>query len=612
MCGIGGIAGPAPADPGLLDAMAEAMVKRGPDGQGVWTSEGIGLVSRRLAIIDLHVRSNQPLHFERWHLVFNGEIYNYRELRDELIAAGHMFKTEGDAEVLLHAWAEWGEAALDRLNGMFAFAVWDGVERRLTLARDPFGEKPLYYHDDGSRLVFASDITALLAAPWPPADPDHAALGPYLALATLPDPDRSFFAGIRRLPAAHLLRWQDGDSETRQYWIPARVATPARYEDAVEAFRALLLDSIRLRLRSDVPVGTSLSGGVDSSSIVALSAGLAGDHQRHAFTARFPGFERDEWSYADEVARATGIVHHHAVEPDAAELLADLDLLLTDHQEPVQSSSMYAQWRVMKSAHRAGVTVLLDGQGGDEILGGYEGMSGYALRSAGLSAAARAAVGDRAQVTASLRTLGIDHLPRWVARRDRRARCTPYAARELVEEAARIEPPYEPWFRDEAPLRRQLLLQAFRTTLPGLLRYADRNSMAHSREVRLPFLDRRVVEFALSLPPGFVYAGGYTKRILRDVVRGVVPPRVLGRRDKLGYVTPQREWMNEPRLRSLIIEVLLDPQARARGLYDVTALEADQRNGTWRDTDGIWRALNAELWLRTMATSSHPRVGAAA
>src|SRR5438874_3140756 len=275
MCGIAGSVGAAP-DSRLLELMAEEMVKRGPDGHGIWTSTEAGLAATRLAIIDLHKRSNQPLHLGPLHLVFNGEIYNYRELREELIGRGHAFETEGDAEVLLHAWAEWGERALDRFNGMFAFAIWDEQERALTLSSDPFGEKPLYFAHVGDRLVFASEVKALLLDPNLHPQANEQALAAFVARGLMPTPPETFFKGIDRLPPAHVLRWQAGRTIARQYWRPRLVDVSNEYGEAVSELRNLLRDSIRLRLRSDVPVGTSLSGGVDSSCVVMLSAELAG------------------------------------------------------------------------------------------------------------------------------------------------------------------------------------------------------------------------------------------------------------------------------------------------------------------------------------------------
>ena len=334
MCGIAGIVGSPGPDELTLTRMAGVMKHRGPDDQGIWLDGAAGLAFRRLAVIDLDPRSNQPLHLRGLHLGFNGEIYNYRELRDELRGLGHGFVTDGDGEVLLHAWRQWGAGALERLNGMFALAVWDEHEQSLTLACDRFGEKPLYYCPAPERLAFASDIRALAQAIEEVGTADDRAAEVFAAHNLMPPPDGSFFVGVKRLPAAHLLRWQARRIAVTRYWTPERVVVPERYEDAAAELRELLVDSIRLRLRSDVAVGTSLSGGIDSSAIVALSAQLGRDHRRHAFTARFPGYARDEWGYAQQVAQVAEVVEHHAAEPGAEQLANDLDQLICDQEEP--------------------------------------------------------------------------------------------------------------------------------------------------------------------------------------------------------------------------------------------------------------------------------------
>jgi asparagine synthase (glutamine-hydrolysing) len=599
VCGIAGIVGASFPDPVVLERMANAMAHRGPDGQGVWHDQEVGFGFRRLAIIDLHERSNQPLHLGCLHLVFNGEIYNYVELRDELSSLGHRFDTQGDAEVLLHAWAEWGEGALDRLNGMFAFGVWDDERRRLTMAVDPFAEKPLFYRPDGERLLFASDVRALKAADSSIGIADERAIDNFLALETMPVLPGTFFSDVYRLPPAHLARWERGGISLHCYWTPQRVLVPTDPVAVGERLRELMFDSVRLRLRSDVPVGTSLSGGVDSSAIVSISSHLAGDHARHAFTATFPGFARDEWSYAEEVARAAGVTEHHAVLPRMEELLDDLQALVRAQEEPFASTSIYAQWRVMRAAREAGVIVLLDGQGADELFGGYPGIGGWALRSAGPRAALTALAGNPtlAEDLAIAYTAG--RVPRTLTRRHRLRRVSPYVTRELAQDASDLNP--SGWGDDGSPLYRELLRQAFCTSLPNLCRYADRDSMAHSVEVRLPFLDRRIAEFAFSLPPSMVFHDGLTKRALRDALRGLVPDRVLDRRDKVGYETPEQMWFNTPVARARLAQVVLDPSIRASGRYNVAEFERDVVAGAWRDVRALWRAVNIELWLRSSA-----------
>jgi len=584
-------------DPAALERMAEAMAHRGPDGQGIFAEDEAGLAFRRLAIIDLDPRSDQPLHHAHLHLVFNGEIYNYLELREQLRGLGHNFRTEGDGEVLLHAWAQWGEEALERVNGMFALAIWDSRDRALTLATDPFGEKPVYWTSADGQLAFASDIRAILQVKPSLGSPNEAALGPFIALGLLPPIEHSFFAGISRLPGAHLLRWRAGQAQTRRYWWPRAIDPPTSYTEAVDTLRTLLADSIRLRLRADVPVGTSLSGGIDSSAIVALSAELAGDHTRHAFTASFPGFARDEWDRAHEVARAAGVVEHHRVSPRAADLLEDLERLVRDQEEPFMTTSIYAQWRVMAAAREAGVTVLLDGQGADELLGGYDVSGGWALRSMGNGALLRGLIAGPARVERA-KALGFDTLPRALARGYRSSRASPYASRDAIAQAVAVEAPQ---IQERSPLRRELLREAFHTSLPGLLRFADRDSMAHSREVRLPFLDRRVAEFALSLPPSYLFRDGVTKRVLRDAMQGLVPSSVLSQREKVRFETPEQQWFREPAFIERACEVLLDGSIDD-GLYDTGAIRADARAGRWRDASALWRAMSVELWRSALAT----------
>ncbi len=574
------------------------MIHRGPDDEGIWTDGIVGFAFRRLAVIDLDPRSNQPLHFAGLHLTFNGEIYNYRELRRELEGLGHNFVTEGDGEVLLHAWRQWGAGALDRLNGMFALAVWDERDQSLTLASDPFGEKPLYYCGDSGRLVFASDIRALIEAVQGVGTPDEPALEVFVARNLMPAPDGSFFAGVRRLPAAHVLHWREGRIGVSRYWTPQRVDVPGRYQDAVMELRTLLVDSIRLRLRSDVPVGTSLSGGVDSSAVVALSAELGRDHRRHAFTARFPGYERDEWMYADQVAAAVEVVEHHAAEPNADQLADDLEALVRDQEEPFGSTSIYAQWRVMRAAREAGVVVLLDGQGADELFGGYPWIVGTAAVARGPRAAIRALHAGGWQREATIRALAGAALPDRIASSYRRRRASPYVTRDTIDRTLDFTPPV-PGFSGGSIMRRELLLEAFVTSLPTLLRYADRSSMAHAREVRLPYLDRRVAEFALSLPAGFLCRDGVTKRILRDAARGFVPDSVLARRDKVAFEPPEGRWLSTPAWLQRIADVLLDPSTTARDIYDASAMETDLRSRAWRDHQAVWRAFCAEVWRQS-------------
>ncbi len=605
MCGIGGIAGAGATDVATLERMATAMVHRGPDGQGVWHDDRVGLAFRRLAIIDLHDRSNQPLHFEHLHLVFNGEIYNYIELRDELRSHGHTFVTEGDAEVLLHAWAQWGELALDRFNGMFAVAVWDARDQRLTLVTDRFAEKPLFFHEAARGIMFASDVRALRCTDAGLGIPDPRAIDRFLALGAMPALPATFFSDLRRLPPAHLARWTRADGlELRRWWEPKIIDVPREPGAAASRLRDLIRESVALRLRSDVPVGTSLSGGVDSSFIAAVVSELAPDHDRHAFTATFPGFERDEWSYAAAVAKVAGVTLHHAVRPELEQLLDDLPALVAAQEEPFGSTSIYAQWRVMRAAREAGVIVMLDGQGADELFGGYLGIEGWALRSLGPRTALAAVRRDHRL----LEPLGIAYsagrAPHAIARWHRLKRASPYVEAELARVSADSVDRVPDWIADGSPLRRELLTQAFQSSLPQLCRYADRDSMAFAVEVRLPFLDPRIADFALSLPAGLIWRGGVTKSVLRDAARGLVPDIVLDRTDKVGFETPEGRWFGTDAGRARLAEIVLDGAAGGRCVR--SEIERDLAAGAWRDTAAIWRAANVELWLNASRVQPRP------
>jgi asparagine synthase (glutamine-hydrolysing) len=600
MCGIAGISGRGATDSEALQRMGLAMPHRGPDGSGLWQSEGVGLAFRRLAIIDLHERSNQPFHFEHLHMVFNGEIYNYLELRDELRDRGHQFVTEGDAEVLLHAWAEWGETALDRFNGMFAFAIWNTLSRRLTLAVDRFAEKPLYFHEAVGRLMFASDVRALRAADGSVGVPERATLDAFLSLGTMPSLPHTFFGDVRRLPPGHVGVWGGQRLAIRRWWQPAHVDVPSEPQEAAASLRDLLLDSVRLRLRSDVPVGTSLSGGVDSSTVVALCAELAPASNRHAFTATFPGYERDEWHFAAAVARASVGIEHHAVTPTADMMLEDLERLVAAQQEPFASTSVYAQWQVMRAAREAGVVVLLDGQGADELLAGYPGLRGWALRARGLRAALREAARDRrlAELTAAAYADRLRHGRIGAGYRLRNA--SPYASDHIAQFAAQTQEDLPDWIASGSPLRRKQMNEAFRTSLPDLCRFLDHNSMEFGVEVRLPFLDHRVAEFGLSAAADLLYRDGATKRVLRDAARGLVPDVVLDRADKVAYEPPQTQWLATEAARSRIAEVLLDPGSLVE--VDRAEVSRDVAAGGWRDSGAVWRAFSAELWMQAWAS----------
>jgi asparagine synthase (glutamine-hydrolysing) len=615
MCGICGIVALGrPPETETVARMAAELDHRGPDGNGSYEAEGVALGFRRLAIIDLSDAGLQPFASEdgALQIVHNGEVYNYRELRRELEAKGHRFRSATDTEVMLAAYREWGDGCVERFNGMWAFALWDGPRRRLFCSRDRFGVKPFYYRFGGGRFVFASEPRAFRGDPstWLEANPR--AVHDYLDQAYLDHTDETFFAGIRKLPPAHSLVVDESGLRTQRYWSLEQHDPPAG--DAADALRELFLDSIRLRLRSDVPAGTALSGGLDSSAIAVTvdhllktekeNAVAVGPRQR-TFTAYFdvPGF--DERPYAEAVVgRTEAEPHWITFGPD--ELATDLPAIVEAQGEPFGSTSICAGWYVMREARRAGVTVMLDGQGGDEVLAGYRAHLGFRLADLLAAGRLRELGGElrsfhgvhsaSALLTTMSRPFAPEALTRLVRSRTRGAGALVHPHLRALEPA--------PAANGHAPfpdrLRRHQQLILTRRGLPELLRYEDRNSMAHAIEARVPFLDYRIVELCFSLPGGELIRGGRTKDVLRRALGDLLPPTVRDRRDKLGFVTPERLWLRG-KLGELAGDVFASRAFAERGFVDAAAarrrLERHRRGEVEAGME-LWRALNLELWAR--------------
>ena len=596
MCGLCGVvelgAPPAVDD---VEAMLVGLAHRGPDGRGVFADEGVCLGHLRLAIIDLSDAGLQPMRDGELQLLHNGEIYNYLELREELRTKGHRFSTATDSEVILAAYREWGERCVERFNGMWAFAIWDATRRTLFCSRDRLGVKPFYYRLDGDRFTFASE-------PWPlrRAGANLRAVRDYLEQGYLDEGNETFFAGVTRLPPAHSLTFGPSGLKLERYWS-VEPAPPPR--DAAEAVRATFLDAVRLQLRSDVPVGTCLSGGIDSSSIAVAVAHHGHEHQK-TVTAYFEDAGFDERPLARAVVDRTG-AEPHWVTFDDGDLVSDLPSIVRAQGEPFGSTSICAGWYVMREARRAGLTVMLDGQGGDELLAGYRASFGYRL-----SDLLRA--GRLSEASHELRAFAEVHGPRWTAV----ALATPHvperlrlAARGHLRGASALVAP-ELRAASPAParngavfpdrLRRQLHTLLTRRGLPELLRYEDRNSMAHSLEARVPLLDHRLVELAFSLPGGELIRRGETKSVLRRALSDLLPPEVAARRDKLGFVTPEARFLRGA-VGGLAGDVFASQSFRERGFVDAKAaarrLER-HRSGDIRAGMELWRALNLELWAR--------------
>jgi asparagine synthase (glutamine-hydrolysing) len=610
--------------------MSRRIAHRGPDDHGFLRFDGDGvarerewsadapspatvLIHRRLSILDLAASGWQPMATPdgRYHIVFNGEIYNFVELRTELESLGEAFTSRSDTEVLLRALARWGEAALPRLVGMFAFALLDTHDRTLLLARDPFGIKPLYHATTGTAFGFASEIKALLELPGLGRAPDAERLYEYLVFGSSSHGARTLFAGVSQLPAAHVMRVpldDPGAAVARRYWtVPLDRRSGLSFEQAAEELRERFLESVRLHLRSDVPVGAALSGGVDSSAIVAAMRRVEPGLELHTFSYAAESDALNEERWARIAGEAAG-ARMHWVRPEAAELVADLDSLILAQDEPFGGTSMYAQHRVFRLAAESGVTVMLDGQGADELLAGYPLYSaarlaslvrqGRPLDAVAFMRALRGQPGRGGTLARAAQFL----LPEAVQPAFRRA-----VGRELVPAWLRRD-----WFRDRgvtarAPARlhrsRDVLRHELGNTLntlslPMLLRYEDRNSMAFSIESRVPFLTAGLAEFVFSLPEEYLIdRQGTTKSVFRRAMRGLVPDALLDRRDKIGFATPEQEWLSV--LRPWVEGVLASPAARRIPALDPAAVSHEWRRvlaGETRFDARVWRWLNLIRW----------------
>ena len=510
---------------------------------------------RRLAILDLSPGGHQPMssHDGRLWIVFNGEIYNYRELRDELAAQGHSFKTTSDTEVILAAYQQWGESCVVHFNGMFALAVWDSVARKLFVARDRFGEKPFHYVYIPQRLfAFASEMKSLWAAGLAGRRIHEETLALFTQHGQVEIGEQTIYEGIQRLPQAHCLTLSiDGAADRiqkRRYWdIDPRVRLDGWSDERyAEEFREHFTNSVNLRLRADVPVGSSLSGGLDSSTVVSVISRLLPEGAvQKTFSARFDDPARDEGKWMDLVTKSYR-VERHDVWPTAERFFEELGDLFWHQEEPFTSASVYAQWSVMRLAKENGVTVLLDGQGADEMLAGYHSyfneMTDDLLNSfdvLGYLKWRRDCLALHGVVPGSFRRVLTQKTPdpvkRLLKRGLERTRALPQ-----VEPA---QPVYPREFAKVSSLRKLLWWNTTREGLVELLRYADRNSMAHSREVRLPFLDHNLVEFVFKVPDRLLMRDGWTKWIIREAFRGIVPKEISDRVDKLGYMPPQQQWL---------------------------------------------------------------------
>ena len=624
MCGIAGLAAIDGLDPSARERaldMRDVITHRGPDAAGIWSDTHAVLAHRRLSIVDVS-GGHQPLSNETgtvW-VVFNGEIYNHAVVRRELQSLGHTYRTKSDTETIVHAYEEWGDDCVHRLRGMFAFALWDAPRRRLLLVRDRLGVKPLYWTRRGDTIIFASEIKSILASGQVTARARTEAIPEVLSTRSIAGTE-TLFSGIHRLAPGHLLVFEDGAVQTRQYWeVPLGERDHSiRRRDIVPHFRALLQESVRLRLMSDVPLGVFLSGGIDSSAIAAVMARMI-DRPLQTFSVAFKDQAFSELEYSRQVARAIGAEAHETVIDDH-DFFAALPKLVWHEDEPIAHPSSVPLYFVSALAKQH-VTVVLTGEGSDELLAGYgkyprmmwnwragqvyERVLPEALRHAIArrlvpqlpQSLHRYAVRSFLAVSRTADDMFFDNFAS-IRLRDQRALLTD-AALAATAHAYDASRAYFDRLPVHSTLLDRLLYADIKTYLVELLMKQDQMSMAASIESRVPFLDHHLVEFAARLPDEWKLSGMTTKRVLRLAMDGVLPPSILNR-PKMGFPVPFATWSRRD-WNGVIGDVLLDRRARERGILNPRAVEqliTEHKAGRINGGDRLWSLLNLELWFRT-------------
>jgi asparagine synthase (glutamine-hydrolysing) len=617
MCGINGVFHyrGGLADPALVQRQAQLIRHRGPDDSGLWHEGPVALGHRRLAIVDLSPGGHQPManEDETLWVTFNGELYNWPEVKGTLAARGHRFRGASDTEMLLHLYEEHGDGMLEHLRGMFAFGLYDRSRHRLLLARDRLGKKPLFYHDDGRRIVFASELKALLLDPSVPREVDETGLADYLTFQYVPSPG-SIWKGVRKLPPAHCLVCDAAGVRVARYWsLPVEPDAGHPVEYYRERLRALLAEAVRVRLMSDVPLGAFLSGGIDSSLVTALMSQTVREPVK-TFSIGFEESDFSELEHARKVARHLGTDHHELiVRANALELLPRL---VWQMDEPFADASMLPTWQVAQMARRH-VTVALSGDGGDEAYAGYTTYA-WARRYARLDrvpGALRRLAGGPARwlppdhpLGRKLRRMALDPVDRHL---EVMSHFPPHdLARVLAPGLAARLTGHDPYRAARATHARARAAVGDLAGLPYLdavtymtddvLVKVDRTSMMESLEVRCPLLDHQVLEFVARIPFEYKLRGQVTKWILKEVASDLLPPEILAR-PKQGFGMPLDRWFGGDFGR-LAREVLLDPRARGRGWFDPRGVEALLSGAGQRAEHGArqtWTLVCLELWAQS-------------
>jgi len=606
MCGIAGIVGIKNDE--LLRTFSKEMEHRGPDGDGYFFGEKVSLINRRLAIID-RKGGDQPIYNEDKSIVvvYNGEMYNYRELRKELEECGHVFSTQSDTEVIVHGYEQWGDTCFDRFNGMFGIALYDIKKDRLLLARDHFGIKPLYFTDveSGKPFAFASEIKPLLASHFVETTPNDRIIYRYLRFRIHDDGRETFFAGINRLLPGEMMILENRKREIKSYTtLQADLLSHANKkndadlsEKNINEFKELLTDSISRRLISEVPVGTCLSGGLDSSTVVAVVNKLLQEKVSNSesvggiqktFSAVFPGSTNDEESYIEALLKTSKEIQDFKIHPNSKEFLADLQVFVKTQEEPTISTGPYAQYKVMEKVHKE-VTVVLDGQGSDEMMAGYLPYYFVYLKQ----------LLKEKDYAGAVREVwnGKDIFMKFILQK--------LSTKKIVDTKKLLNAEFADKHKKEKftvegkNLKKRLIEDIFKNSLQSLLRYEDKNAMKFSVEGRVPFLDFRLLRYIFSLSDKAIIWNGWNKYILRKATEDILPEVINKRRNKIGFTTPEHEWFLKEykSIRNYFTSESFISKSYINQAELVIAFDGYVRGET-DDSMVFWRALNLELWLK--------------
>ena len=597
MCGINGFNW---SDPALLKKMNSVTKNRGPDDEGEYDDKTVSLGHSRLSIIDLSPKGHQPMcnEDETIWLTYNGEIYNFFEIKEDLIKAGHIFKSHTDSEVIIHAYEQYGVDCVTRFNGMWGFCIYDKKRDVLILSRDQFGIKPLYYYCDDKKIIFSSMISAILCHNVV-ISPDERAIMEYLA-HNLEDHDTyTFFTGINKIPQDSVLIYDLTKKKCTLYkWYH-----PAHRKDVkIETIRNYFIESVRLRTIADVPIGSCLSGGVDSSAIVCILDTIVKD-TFNTFSLIVPGFSLDESKYITEVGKYTN-VNQYVTQLSGHEFLNDFQDYITAQEEPVTGLSTYAQYLVMKLAHKHKAKVLLDGQGGDEIFAGYDYYFCYFFYELLVTGKFITLVKEMIQYRKNFNNV-IPHqmfafiiLPEFLKYHIWKSIVEPWINYDFLKEKCKgtMDPRWK-----RMTLQESLSLTLYSTAIPHLLRYEDKNSMRWSIESRPPFLDVNLVEAAMSLPSDKKLSQGRTKVIFREAVCDLIPSMVRERKDKIGFAAPKDDFFRKEEIITFCRDIINSESFKNRPYWNWKEVERYYNRhleGKSNIGDTIWKWINLEMWLR--------------